>query len=678
MADDVLEELKVKILGEVGVDKSSAKKSGEEAGEEFKKGMENVVRKSSLSVTELTKKLNDEIRKASNKVFLQDYKQRNEANWAEVQKANQAYKDMIGSLKYESVFGNKKLNDSASNAIAKQLEEIRLARENFIPQEADKSWNDYFGGLNEAVEKVDEFADAFKNSLGVSFIQTMFKGIANGFKSVGKAVKNTLKPLKNFFSAIKRIAIYRAIRAILKEIVQGFTEGRQNAYQWSVVTGNQFARSMDMMATSALYLKNSLGAMTMPLTNFLAPILDQLIDQFVNLINVVNQFIATITGASSWTKALKYPAQYMDSMAGSAKQLKNQLLSFDDLNVLNAPSGSGSASAMDYSNMFQQMELSGEQVNFTKSLMEAIKNSDWDALEELLDEQINGLIEKIDAKGIAKSLGEKLNKAIRFVHTLLKAIDFHQIGVKIGEFISNLRLDWNIIAQSWVRWATNIADVLMGVIQGINWANVGHSLGEFIKGLFNGISTWLQEVDWKQFGADVTQGFFDLIGSIDWNGILRSMFSGVWSILQGVWNGISGAWRTLIRLFTGEISLQDVINGVHHSGMSYYEGIHISIGGVEHSSGGGRGFAEGGFPEQGTYFYAGENGAEFVGQVGGRTAVYNADQMTGALATANEGVVNTLTAVGNAIVSAINHKDMSINTNDVRRAISGMNMRYGV
>ena len=634
MADETLQEVKIKLLGEIEVNKGSVYKTGKIVGMELKDGIETVIQSTDIASA---------IRKS-------DFSRMKTAISTKV----------------------------ADTMIKEQIAQIKAVREEMMGVTQEKTWNNSFAGLNSAVERVSAFMSELKGSAGTHLLTASIKSLASAFGSLKNKVKETLKPIHNFFSAIKRIAIYRAIRWALKQITQGFNEGIQNAYQWAVVTGNQFARSMDMMATSALYLKNSLGAMVMPLVNYLAPILDILTDKFVELINVVNRFIATITGASSWTKALKYPAEYMDSMAGSAKELKNQLLSFDDLNVLNANKGSGSASALDYSNMFKQMELAGESVNFTKSLMEAIKNSDWDALEELLDEHINGLIERIDAKGIAKSLGEKLNKAIRLVHTLLKAIDFHQIGVKIGEFISNLKLDWNTIAQSWIRWATNIADVLLGVIHGINWANVGKALGEFVKGMFNGISDWLKEVNWQQVGADITRAFLDLIGSIDWNGVFRSFYSGLWGILQAVWNGISGAWRTLIRLFTGDLSLNDIINGVHHSGMSYYEGVHISIGGNEHSTGGGRGFANGGFPTQGTIFYAGESGAEFVGQIGGRTGVYNADQMANSLASANEVVVNTLVSVGNAVVGAINRKDTSVNITDIRRALQTSNMRYGV
>ena len=77
-------------------------------------------------------------------------------------------------------------------------------------------------------------------------------------------------------------------------------------------------------------------------------------------------------------------------------------------------------------------------------------------------------------------------------------------------------------------------------------------------------------------------------------------------------------------------------------------------------------------------FLAGESGAEFVGNIGGRTGVYNADQMTVALANANEGVVEALAEVGNAVIRAINNKDMSINVNDVRVAMRSSQLRYGV
>lgn len=529
--------------------------------------------------------------------------------------------------------------------------------------------------------KVADGWNVMKNAIG-SFGKTV---AVAPIKKMATAIKDTTKHLTGFFAAIKRIAIYRAIRAALKAISQGFQEGIQNAYQWSVVTGNQFARSMDMMATSALYLKNSLGAMAMPLVNYLAPILDRITDQFVELINVVNRFIATITGASSWVKALKYPAQYMEQAAGSAKELKNQLLGFDDLNVLNAPKSSGSGASMDYSKMFEQVELSLKETTFTKALQEAIKNSDWEAIGELLGQYLNDMIENIKAKDIAQWLGDKLNAAIKLVHTLLQEFSFRNIGAKIGEFISNLQLDWAKIASIWVNWNFKIADILIGMIQNINWSNVGNAIGNYFIGLFDSITAWLKSVDWKKLGSDIAEALKSMFKSINWKEVGRALLELLAGMLDAVFSGLGAIGKTILKWITGDSSVTTSVdrflkemNGSGNSGSSGTP--YVPPAG---SGGGGRMYdptlmANGGFPSQGTMFIAGENGAEFVGQIGGRTGVYNADQMANSLATANEGVVNTLVSVGNAIVGAINRKDTSINVTDIRRALNTTNMRYGV
>ena len=521
---------------------------------------------------------------------------------------------------------------------------------------------------------ISKTMDLVKN--GLSKFGKMAKEVGKqGLGLLTDRITKSAKSLGVFFNQIKRIAVYRLIRSALKAITQGFQEGIQNAYQWSVITGNQFARSMDMMSTSALYLKNSLGAMTMPLMNYLAPILDRITDQFVNLINVVNRFIATITGASSWTKALKYPAQYLESAAGSAKELKNQLLGFDELNVLNAPSGGSGGSALDYSKMFENVDLANN--GFTNALKDAIKNGNWKEVGKLFGIKFNTMIEGIDAQKMASALGESINNALGFLSSFLDEVNFFAVGQKITTFLSNLHIDWATISSSIFKWATRIGDFLLGMVSGINWSNVGHAIGEFIKGVFNGVTgfvKWISEIDWLQFARDLGKAIKDMFMDIDWKGVAESLFGRFKTALNNVVTWLKQTFGKLWDLLMGKITLQQLINNA----TSEYIGVHISAGGNVHSGGGGRTFAEGGFPEQGSMFIAGEAGAEFVGNIGGRTGVYNAEQMTVALSNANEEVVNTLAAVGNAIVGAIHDQRLSINANDVRKALNTMNLRYGV
>lgn len=70
-------------------------------------------------------------------------------------------------------------------------------------------------------------------------------------------------------------------------------------------------------------------------------------------------------------------------------------------------------------------------------------------------------------------------------------------------------------------------------------------------------------------------------------------------------------------------------------------------------------YASGGFPEQGQYFIAREQGPELVGTIGNRTAVANNDQIVAGIATANEGVINAIMAMASMVVQAINEQDTS-------------------
>lgn len=75
-------------------------------------------------------------------------------------------------------------------------------------------------------------------------------------------------------------------------------------------------------------------------------------------------------------------------------------------------------------------------------------------------------------------------------------------------------------------------------------------------------------------------------------------------------------------------------------------------------------FAEGGFPDAGSLFIANEAGPEFVGSIGGRTAVANNDQIvesvTAGVENANAGVIAAIYA----LIDAVESKEMTVNIGD--------------
>ena len=167
-----------------------------------------------------------------------------------------------------------------------------------------------------------------------------------GIKDVGEAAKKANKPLGNFISSLKRIAFYRIIRGIIKGITQAMKEGLEKAYLFSsgiVGEGNRFAQAMDSIKSKGNEMKGQLGSAFISLLTAIEPILIQLINLVIKVADALSQLFAAFTGRT-YIKANQTAAKFADTMArggAAAKEWKNQLLGFDEINRLNEPSSGG-------------------------------------------------------------------------------------------------------------------------------------------------------------------------------------------------------------------------------------------------------------------------------------------------------------------------------------------------
>lgn len=217
------------------------------------------------------------------------------------------------------------------------------------------------------IQKLTSMAMALRQ-LGVVG-NTGMRGLSSGLGTATRRASDFGKKMSGLFKSIGRIAFYRAIRAGLRAITEGFAEGTKNAYAYSAAINGTFAKSLDRLATSSLYLKNSLGAMLTPLINALAPVIDFIVDKIVIVINLVNQLIAALSGAKTYTAAKKIATTWGDAASESTKNLKKTtdeikrtILGFDELNVLakktaNDSSGGVGSSGLDVGSMFEERPL---------------------------------------------------------------------------------------------------------------------------------------------------------------------------------------------------------------------------------------------------------------------------------------------------------------------------------
>ena len=193
--------------------------------------------------------------------------------------------------------------------------------------------------LADAVDRVQNAMGTVSGSAGTQ--------AAKSVERVGKAAEKSNKGLGNFLASLKRIAFYRVIRGIIKSITQAFTEGLEKAYLFSAaasdVMDRRFAAAMDNMKMHTNAMKVQLGSAFISLLTMLEPIINKIIDLVIKVADVISQVFAAFTG-TSYVKANKVATQFVDTMKSggrAAKEWKNQLLGFDEINRLNEPNQGG-------------------------------------------------------------------------------------------------------------------------------------------------------------------------------------------------------------------------------------------------------------------------------------------------------------------------------------------------
>lgn len=403
---------------------------------------------------------------------------------------------------------------------------------------------------------------AVASTLGSKLAAGM-KNVTSNLKKMNPVAQITNGKLGQLFSSLKRIAMYRAIRFFFSQLIAAMKEGIQNLYMYSSLMGGTFKGSMDSLATSFQYLKNSMGAMVAPLINMIAPAVDALIDKFAALLNIVNQFFARLSGATTFTKAKKAAASYGDSISGAgksakkaAKDIKDATVGIDELNIISKNNSGSGSGGKNYGDMFETVPIDSSISEFTDKLKAALDAGDWKTLGTLLGEKFNEIVDSIDWSGIGHKIGYGLNGAIQTAYWFLKTADFKNLGNHIAELFNGMleEIDFTYVGRFLVRIFTSGLDFLIGGLGGLNWSLVGKSIGDFLKGAFNEAQEWIASYDWNKMGKDLWKNLKACIKGIDFAGVAQSFFkllglalaaavSFIAGFVQGIWEDITGYFQ---------------------------------------------------------------------------------------------------------------------------------------
>ena len=419
----------------------------------------------------------------------------------EVKKASVTFKDLVST---------ERLTDKSSGNLKYGLDSLRIGLLGVT--EAAKN----FGfSLTKAVGSgVTGAFHKAKDAVG-GFIKSIYKVPLERLKN---RLHETRKATNGLMSSLGRIAMYRALRSVIKAITDGLKEGTSNLYQYIKIIGTEFHSAMDSIATDAQYIKNSVATIAAPILQVVAPAFRALSEAIHQAADSLAEFLAMLTGKTVYSSATREAAEYEEAANGASKATKKFLLGIDELNIFDPNQGGGSGKKnKDYGGMFQEVAVDSDMQDFVSRLKEAINNGDWDGAGSLLAGKVNGIFEGIDLTAGASAIGKKVNGVLATLNNTMSKISFETLGKRIGQAINTFleKVDFGNLGGLYIRFKTALWSVLIGAVQALNPKTVGKAVGDFIREAIGATKDFLSGTEWDNLGKQVGSLFTEVLKNIN-------------------------------------------------------------------------------------------------------------------------------------------------------------------
>ena len=343
-------------------------------------------------------------------------------------------------------------------------------------------------------------------------------GLKSPFSQSSASLGDFNKKLKHGITTVLRYGFgIRSLYVLFNKLRSGIKDGINNL----VVFSDRANKSLSLLTSDMSYVGNSVAAAFEPILNIVGPIIDQIVDYAVAGINAVGAFIASITGQTSYTVAVKNIKDYRDSLNGTASagdaasdatdklkdktdELKRELMGFDEIekfsddlnNAANSGSGSGSGSGNGSGTedpiLFTKKDIPGAVSNFADLVKDAWAKADFTDVGKIVGTKLRDALNSIDWEPIK----EQANKIAKVT------------GTFINGFFETEGLD----------------------------ESVGRTLGEAVNTAVGAINTFIDTTHWASLGEFMSGGLRSAIATIDWNGLgktLNAKYKALWSFLDG-------------------------------------------------------------------------------------------------------------------------------------------------
>lgn len=450
-----------------------------------------------------------------------------------------------------------------------------------LVSEIDRAKNN-ISGLNAEIQSLENSKNGMEDK--ANSIKNIRDASEKASKSIRKMGDSAKKSSGGFKVGLKTMLKYvfgvQSLIALINKLRSAMVEGLKNLAQFNDGV-NPTNTALSNLKSALTQLKNSFAVAFAPILTVIEPILTRLISLLSTAMNYVGQFFAALTGASTFTKAIKVQENYAKSLNGTAaaaKKAKGSLASIDELNNQSKRDNSGAGGTVSPNDMFEVAPIESKIAGLAsklKSIFDPIKES------------LQNWFKNIDFQPLIDSF-EKLKTAIE---PLVDDIGdgllwlFENVLEPLGSFVIEDALPafFNLLASA-VEACNKAFEVISPYLNEI-WNEVfapfAAFLGETFVGILNDVSQFFSDMGdmfvekSEEIGTifEFLKTVLDLV-SIKWkvciqamSGQLKPFLTMVKNIISHVIDILSGLVKFITGVFTGNWrqawqGVKDVLKGI--------------------------------------------------------------------------------------------------------------------
>lgn len=477
--------------------------------------------------------------------------------------------------------GIKKITDEVKSAVAKSVEpmkEMTNQAKNMASQSASSvskmksQIKSYSGSINETAKqqeylksKISDLKDMLaKADMGFEVGDTMKieaqleqlenrlrklegQGSETGEKTSGvfgllkDKVKSASSHISNYSKKLKEVLSNS--KNLGKSFSSTFNNGVNSIKKFALgllsirTAVSMVSKAMQSYLSYDTQLSNSIQNCWNVLGSLLAPILEYVVSLFSKAVSYVNAFVQALTGINLVARA---NSKAINNQSKATKGLQEAQSSLDEFHTVNKDSGTGGGGSNSNPITVDNVSIDG--------LWDKIFNYDWYKVGVEIGHKINEALAKIPWDFIQKLAVALAFDLASLLNGLVDGIDWNLLGTTIGNGIQTaLLFAYTFMTTfNWQNFGTAIATGLNGIMDTVDFTLLGQVLASKLVALIDWLYGFVTTFDWSKFGTSIAETIMGWWNSIDWGKAGETLSTGIRGLFTSIKNLIAGIdWQQL-------------------------------------------------------------------------------------------------------------------------------------